>query len=97
MLLLGLIVYLAIAIVCGCAAHAVRGDTPRGLMYVVLVGFLGASLGTSVANGLHLNEGIAIGVGQGRVCLLPSALGCAAVVAFAHLLRPLTGRWQPRH
>jgi len=54
MLLLGLIVYLAIAIVCGCAAHAVRGDTPRGLMYVVLVGFLGASLGTSVANGLHL-------------------------------------------
>jgi uncharacterized membrane protein YeaQ/YmgE (transglycosylase-associated protein family) len=94
---LELVVYFAIAVVCGCAAHAIRGDTPRGLSYVVLVGFLGASLGPSVARGLHLREVLAIGIGQSHVPLLCSALGCTVVVALAHLLRPPTGRWQPPH
>jgi len=88
MSLLELIVYVAIAVVCVGAAHAITGDTPRGLMYVVLLGFVGALLGTWVAHGLRLPELLTIG-GRGRhVPLLWSVLGCAALVALAHLTRP---------
>jgi uncharacterized membrane protein YeaQ/YmgE (transglycosylase-associated protein family) len=89
MSLLELIVYFAIAVVCVGAAHAITGDTPRGLMYVVLLGFVGALLGTWVAHGLRLPELLTIGVGRGNhVPLLWSVLGCAALVALAHLIRP---------
>ena len=54
MTLLDFIVYLVVAGVCGALARALVGGTGGGFILSILLGFLGAFVGTWLARMLHL-------------------------------------------
>ena len=100
MSILDLVVYLVIAGICGVIARAIAGGTPGGFVVSVLLGFLGAFVGTWLAHMLRLPELLEVRVGGHFFPIVWSILGGAALVALAHLLmRPASylGRWHPRH
>jgi uncharacterized membrane protein YeaQ/YmgE (transglycosylase-associated protein family) len=93
-----LIVYLIIAGICGAIARAVAGGTNRGFVLSVIVGFLGAYLGTWLAHEFHLPVLFAMDVGGHPFPIAWSLFGGIVLVALAHfLMRPsYMGRWQAR-
>jgi uncharacterized membrane protein YeaQ/YmgE (transglycosylase-associated protein family) len=99
MSVLELVVYLVIAGICGVIARAIAGGTPGGFIVSVLLGFLGAFVGTWLAHVLHLPELLEVRVGGHPFPIVWSILGGVALVALSHLLmRPsYMGRWHPRH
>jgi uncharacterized membrane protein YeaQ/YmgE (transglycosylase-associated protein family) len=99
MSILDLIVYLVIAGICGAIARAVAGGTTRGFVLSVLVGFLGAYLGTWLAHEFHLPVLFAMDIGGHSFPVAWALLGGIVLVALAHFLmrRPsYGGRWQAR-
>ncbi|HEY8087926.1 MAG TPA: GlsB/YeaQ/YmgE family stress response membrane protein [Polyangiaceae bacterium] len=91
MTLLELIVYLVIAGVCGAIARALAGGTRRGFIVAVLLGFLGAFVGSWLARLLHLPVVIVVDVGGHPFPILWSIGGGMVLVWIAHLLTRPTG------
>jgi uncharacterized membrane protein YeaQ/YmgE (transglycosylase-associated protein family) len=86
MTLLEFVVYLVIAGVCGAIARAIGGGTGGGFVISVLLGFLGAFVGTWLARMLHLPELIVIAVAGHPFPIVWSILGGILLVALAHAL-----------
>jgi uncharacterized membrane protein YeaQ/YmgE (transglycosylase-associated protein family) len=99
MTVLELIVYLVIAALCGGVARALGGGTPGGFIVSVLLGFLGAFVGTSLARLLRLPEFFAVTIDGHKFPIVWSIVGGVILVALAHLLvpPPLARRWHARH
>lgn len=91
--LLGLILFLVIAAVCGAIGRAIAGEVRGGLIVSIALGFVGALIGPWVAQELGLGEPLLIQVSGHPFPILWSIIGAALFVAFIHLFsrrrRPL--------
>jgi uncharacterized membrane protein YeaQ/YmgE (transglycosylase-associated protein family) len=86
MTVLELIVYLVIAGVCGAIARAVAGGTGRGFILSVLLGFLGALVGTWIAHVFHLPLFFTVVIENHPFPIVWSILGGIVLVGIAHAL-----------
>jgi uncharacterized membrane protein YeaQ/YmgE (transglycosylase-associated protein family) len=91
MTLLQFAVYLVIAGTCGAIARAIVGGSGRGFILSILLGFLGAFLGSWLAHLLRLPEVAVVAIGGHGFPILWSILGGIVLVALAHTLT------RPRH
>lgn len=95
MTLFELVIYLVIAAVCGAVARAFAGGTRGGFVVSVLVGFLGAVLGMTVARTFHLPTFVAVAIGGHSFPIIWSIIGGIILVAAAHaLMRPTYRYWR---
>jgi uncharacterized membrane protein YeaQ/YmgE (transglycosylase-associated protein family) len=94
MTLLELIVYLVIAGICGAIARAIGGGTRGGFVVSVLVGFLGAFVGVTLARAFHLPTFVGVAIGGHSFPIVWSIVGGFVLVAGAHaLMRQRVRRW----
>jgi uncharacterized membrane protein YeaQ/YmgE (transglycosylase-associated protein family) len=91
MTLLELIVYLVIAGVCGAIARAVAGGTGRGFIISVLLGFMGAFVGSWLARLFHLPPFFVITFGGHPFPIVWSIIGGIVLVVIAHALTRPSG------
>jgi uncharacterized membrane protein YeaQ/YmgE (transglycosylase-associated protein family) len=82
----GLLILLVIAGICGAIGRAIAGGTPGGVLVSIAVGFVGALLGTFLANLLHLPELMVVTIDRHPFPILWSIIGAAVFVALIHLL-----------
>jgi uncharacterized membrane protein YeaQ/YmgE (transglycosylase-associated protein family) len=86
MTLLEFIVYLVVAGICGAIARALAGGTPGGFVISLMVGFLGAFVGTWLARQLHLPTFFVVAIGGHPFPIVWSIVGGILLVGVAHLL-----------
>jgi uncharacterized membrane protein YeaQ/YmgE (transglycosylase-associated protein family) len=84
--LTGLLVLLIIAGVCGAIGRAIGGGTRGGVFVSIAVGFVGALLGTFLANHMHLPELLMVTVDGRAFPILWSIIGAALFIALIHLV-----------
>ncbi len=84
--LLGFLVLLVVAAVCGAIGRAIAGGTRGGCFVSIAVGFIGALLGTWIARAMRLPELIAVTIDRHPFPVLWSILGAALFVAVVHLI-----------
>jgi uncharacterized membrane protein YeaQ/YmgE (transglycosylase-associated protein family) len=85
MTLVELIVYLVIAGVCGAIARSFTGGG-GGFVISLLVGFVGAFVGTWLARQLHLPAILVVSIGGHPFPIVWSIIGGIVLVAVAHAL-----------
>ena len=89
MTLLEFIVYLVIAGICGAIARAFAGGTPGGFVISILLGFLGAFIGTWIARMFRLPALVVVDVGGHPFPIIWSIVGGIVLASLAHaLMRP---------
>jgi len=89
MTLLEFIIYLVIAGVCGAIARAIAGGTGGGFVVSVLLGFLGAFVGTWIARMFHLPTLVVVAIAGHPFPIVWSVIGGLILVILAHgLTRP---------
>jgi uncharacterized membrane protein YeaQ/YmgE (transglycosylase-associated protein family) len=89
MTLLEFVVYLVIAGICGAIARAIAGGTGGGFVVSVLLGFLGAFVGTWLARMFHLPAVIVVAIGGHPFPIIWSIIGGIVLAILAHgLTRP---------
>ena len=86
MTLVEFIVFLIIAGVCGAIARALAGGSRGGFVISVLLGFVGAFVGTWLARELRLPELLAVRIGGHQFPIVWSILGGVALVLVGHML-----------
>jgi uncharacterized membrane protein YeaQ/YmgE (transglycosylase-associated protein family) len=86
MTVLEFVVYLIIAGVCGAIARAFGGGTRGGFILSILLGFLGAFVGTWLARLLHLPELVVVAIGGHPFPIVWSIIGGILLVVLAHAL-----------
>jgi uncharacterized membrane protein YeaQ/YmgE (transglycosylase-associated protein family) len=82
----GLLVLLVIAGICGAIGRAIGGGTPGGFLVSIAVGFVGALLGTFLANMARLPELLVVTIDRHPFPILWSIIGAAFFVAVIHLI-----------
>jgi uncharacterized membrane protein YeaQ/YmgE (transglycosylase-associated protein family) len=92
--LTGLLIWLFIAGVCGALGRAIGGGTRGGFLVSIVVGFIGAFLGSMMAHSLHLAEPLRIVVEGHPFPILWAIVGASLFVAIIHLL---SGRFRSHH
>ena len=83
--LTGLLVLLLIAGVCGSIGRAIGGGTGGGFFVSIAVGFVGALLGSFLAQRLGLPDLLVVTVDRHPFPILWSIIGAALFVALVHL------------
>ena len=86
MTIVGLLVLLLIAGICGAAGKAIVGWFPGGFLASIGVGFVGALVGTWVAGLIGLPEIFAIHIGGTTFPIIWSILGSALFVGLISLI-----------
>jgi uncharacterized membrane protein YeaQ/YmgE (transglycosylase-associated protein family) len=86
MTVLDFVMLLIIAAVCGSIGEALAGYSVGGCITSILVGFVGAVIGTWIAGRLGLPEVFAINVGGRSFPIVWSVIGSALLVAVLALL-----------
>ncbi len=94
MSLLELIVLLVIAGIAGAVAEFIVGFTPGGFLVSIILGVIGAYIGSWLAHRLHLPSILLITVGTQTIELVWTILGALVLVGLVSLLR---GHHYPRH
>lgn len=95
--LTGLLVLLVVAGICGAIGRAIGGGTRGGMFVSIAVGFVGALLGTLIADRARLPELLMISVEGHRFPILWSIIGASVFVALMHLLSGgYRGYWRYR-
>jgi uncharacterized membrane protein YeaQ/YmgE (transglycosylase-associated protein family) len=79
--LLSLFLYLLIAAVAGGIGRAIAGGTHSGCLVSIVLGFIGAVLGSWIAHKMGLPEPLMISVGGAPFPFLWSVIGAALFVA----------------
>ena len=82
----GLLVLLVIAGICGAIGRAIAGGTAGGFLVSIAVGFVGALLGTFIANLAHLPELFVVTIDRHPFPILWSIIGASLFVALIHLV-----------
>ena len=81
-LLLNFLILLIIAAVCGAIGAALAGYTSRGCTTNIILGFIGALIGTWISNILKINDFLY----WERIPIFWSIVGSAVFVAFISIL-----------
>jgi uncharacterized membrane protein YeaQ/YmgE (transglycosylase-associated protein family) len=84
--LLGLLLLLLVAAVCGAVGRAIAGGTPGGCLVSIGVGFVGALLGSWIANQMRLPELFVVTIDRHPFPVVWSIIGAALFVALVHLI-----------
>jgi len=84
--LLGFLVLLLVAAICGAIGRAIAGGSRGGCLVSVAVGFIGALLGSWMAHALRLPELFPVVVEGHPFPVLWSIIGAAVFVAIIHLI-----------
>ena len=84
--LLGLLVLLLVAAVCGAIGRAIAGGSTGGCLVSIVVGFVGALLGSWIAHKMHLPELFVVSIDRHPFPILWSVIGAALFVAVVHLI-----------
>jgi uncharacterized membrane protein YeaQ/YmgE (transglycosylase-associated protein family) len=82
----GLIVYLLIAAICGAVGRAIVGETRGGLLVSIALGFIGALFGPWIARQLGLPEPFMVHISGESFPILWSIIGAAIFVAIISLI-----------
>jgi uncharacterized membrane protein YeaQ/YmgE (transglycosylase-associated protein family) len=92
MSILEFLILLVIAAICGAVGQALAGYSLGGLLITIVVGFIGALLGTWLARALGLPELLMINVGGQPFPILWAIIGSALFTAIIALFtrRPRT-------
>jgi uncharacterized membrane protein YeaQ/YmgE (transglycosylase-associated protein family) len=86
MTVLEFVIYLVIAGVCGAIARAIAGGSGGGFVISVLVGFLGAFIGTWFARTIHWPPLLVVAIADHPFPIVWSIVGGLMLVALAHAL-----------
>jgi uncharacterized membrane protein YeaQ/YmgE (transglycosylase-associated protein family) len=87
MTLIEFLVLLLVAGICGALGQAISGFSRGGCLVSVVLGFIGALIGTWIARNLHLPEPLWIDTGGGiKFPVVWSVVGSALFVAVIGLL-----------
>jgi uncharacterized membrane protein YeaQ/YmgE (transglycosylase-associated protein family) len=86
MTVLEFVVYLVIAGICGAIARAFGGGTRGGFVLSILLGFLGAFVGTWIARMFHLPELVVVAIAGHPFPIVWSIIGGILLVGVAHAL-----------
>jgi uncharacterized membrane protein YeaQ/YmgE (transglycosylase-associated protein family) len=81
-----LLILLLVAAICGAIGKAIAGGTHGGCLVSIAVGFIGALLGTWIAQKLRLPEPFVVMVDRHPFPVLWSIIGSALFVGFVHLI-----------
>ena len=81
----GLLVLLLVAAVCGAIGRAIAGGTRGGFLVSLAVGFIGALLGTWLAREMRLPELFVVTIDRHPFPVVWSIIGAAVFVALVHL------------
>ena len=84
--LLGLLVLLLVAAVCGAIGRAIAGGTRGGCLVSIAVGFVGALLGTWLAHRLKLPEIFVVSIDAHPFPVVWAIIGATLFVAVVHLI-----------
>jgi uncharacterized membrane protein YeaQ/YmgE (transglycosylase-associated protein family) len=84
--LLGFLVLLLVAAVCGAIGRAIAGGSTGGCLVSIVVGFVGALLGSWIAHQMHLPELFVVSIDRHPFPILWSVIGAALFVAVVHLI-----------
>ncbi|CAN5414695.1 hypothetical protein BH09MYX1_BH09MYX1_64190 [soil metagenome] len=87
----GLIFLLIIAAICGAIGRAIAGQVRGGLIVSIVLGFVGALLGSWIARQLGLPEPLVLRVAGESFPVVWSIVGAALFVALIHLI---SRRWR---
>lgn len=82
----GFLLLMLIAGLCGSLAQAIAGYSHGGCLVSIVLGFIGAILGTWIAQQLGIGEILAIQVGGRSFPIVWSIIGAALFVAILNLL-----------
>ena len=84
--IMGLLVLLVIAGICGGVGRAIGGGTGGGFLVSIAVGFVGALIGMVIAHYFRLPELLLISVDRHPFPILWSIIGASLFVALMHLI-----------
>lgn len=84
----GFLMLLLIAGICGSIAQAIAGYSRGGCLVSIILGFVGAILGSWIARQLGMHEYLSIDVGGERFPVIWSVIGAALFVAILNMMRP---------
>lgn len=88
MTIVEVLILLLVAAICGSIAMALTGFGRGGLLVAIVVGFIGAMLGTAIARGVDAPEYLTIRVGEAQFPILWSIIGATLFVAVVAMLTP---------
>ena len=83
----GLLLLILIAAICGAIGRALGGGTRGGLIVSIVLGFVGALLGSWIARRMNLPEPFVLRAAGQTFPILWSIVGSALFVAVLHLFR----------
>ena len=93
--LLGFIIMLIVAAICGAIGQAIAGYSMGGLLVSIAIGFIGALLGTWLARQLNLPELFTINVDGQPFPIVWSIIGATLFALIVSLVRsPRRRRWR---
>jgi uncharacterized membrane protein YeaQ/YmgE (transglycosylase-associated protein family) len=93
----GLLVLVMIAGICGAIGRVIGGGTGGGFLVSIVIGFIGALLGSLVAYSLHLPDLLLLQVYGKTFPVLWSIIGASLFVALIQLFSGgMAGRWRYR-
>ena len=81
----GLLLLLLIAAICGGIGSAIAGGTRGGILVSIVLGFIGALLGSWIARQMNLPEPFVLRAAGQAFPILWSVIGAALFVALVHL------------
>ena len=84
--IVGLLLLLLVAAICGSVGKALGGGTRGGLIVSIALGFIGALIGPWLAGKLGFSEPLVITVGGHPFPVVWSIVGAALFVALIHLV-----------
>ena len=87
----GFLLLLLIAGICGSLAQALAGYSHSGCLVSIALGFVGAVLGTWIAQQMGLPELLTVQVGGQPFPVVWSIIGAALFAAILNLARPRRG------
>jgi uncharacterized membrane protein YeaQ/YmgE (transglycosylase-associated protein family) len=80
------VIYLVVAGICGSVARAFGGGTRGGFLLSIVLGFVGAFVGTGMARALHVPRLWAVTIAGHSFPIVWSIIGGMVLVLFAHAL-----------
>ena len=86
MTILEILILLVVAAVCGAIGQAISGYSRGGCLMAIVLGFIGALIGSWLAGAMHLPELLMLDLGGVRFPIVWSIIGATLFVAVIGLL-----------